>query len=71
MTKIIQINSAKMLTMLNFVMSSGNRSQFAKINSLQQTESHLVKKNQHPTKAIQYPKRTPFSGSCLHVSCNQ
>jgi len=60
-----------MLTMLNFVEGSGNRNRFAKINSLQQSESHLVKKNQHPTKTIQYSKRTPFAGSCLHISCNQ
>ena len=59
-----------MLTMLNFVMDSGNRNPFAKTNSLRQTGSHLVKKDQYPTKAIQYSKGTPFAGSCLHLSCN-
>lgn len=63
-------NRAEMLTILNFAKDSENRDRFAKINSLQQTGGHLVKKNQYPTKENQYPVRTPFVGSCLHHSCN-
>lgn len=63
-------NRAEMLTIPNFVIDWVNPIQFAKINSLQQTGGHLVKKNQYLTKENQYPVRTPFVGSCLHLSCN-